>query len=374
MTGDLERLLERMAAAGDFGECARLFMDWAQDTTGCEAAMLRLREEDSGAGFWIPALIQRGFDCAFLRDEILVGGGECLCGKVCSGCTDQAVPFFNEHGSFACDHAETLLSGDALSEVEEIRGRCMAEGYRSLVIVPLTAADASVGCLHLADRRPGMFTERLSLIEDACRRAGPLLLRYPPAEREPLLIEALETALTPPDLPQLPGLELGVSFQLRHRYRPSGRRLLRRHPAAEGDVVLVVGDFSGKGIGAAGMAARARYEIARRVDGETPLDRVLLQADRALHAVLGPGKFVTAAVCCFRPQGQCEVALAGHPRPFILAPGGEGREVSAPPNAPLGLVMRSVYEAACSRWVAMRSCCSTRTGSPRPAAAASVRR
>jgi hypothetical protein len=344
MTGDLDQLIELMAAARDFAECTGLFMDWVQDTTGCEAAMLRLREEDSGEGFWIPALVQRGFDRAFLRDEILVGGGECLCGKVCSGCANQALPLFNEHGSFSCDHAETLLSGDALSTVKEIRGRCMMEGYRSLVIVPLTSGETPLGCLHLADRRPGVFAAQLPLIEEACRRAGPLLQRYPPSEREPLLIEALETVLTPPDLPQLPGVELGVSFTSATDAARLGGDFYDVIPLPEGDVVLVVGDFSGKGIGAAGMAARARHEIARRVDAVTPLDRVLLQADRALQSVLGRSRFVTAAACRVRPEGQCEIALAGHPRPFVLAPGGESREVYAPPNAPLGLALRPVYE------------------------------
>jgi serine phosphatase RsbU (regulator of sigma subunit) len=139
------------------------------------------------------------------------------------------------------------------------------------------------------------------------------------AEDELTDLRAVRDALTPPQLPERPGLEVAATFSPATR-RVSGDFYL----VAEGpddSTVAVVGDVVGKGEEAARRAAFARTVFASTASYEDDPARLLEHVNGALVERSGPGtEFITAACVTFRPATR-EVlwACAGHPRPLWLA-------------------------------------------------------
>ncbi|MBI5624050.1 MAG: PAS domain S-box protein [Elusimicrobia bacterium] len=135
--------------------------EFFQRLAGCEAAGIRL---DKGDEF--PYFESRGFPADFLRteNELCIRDREgrleadCLCGRVICGRFDASKPFFTPGGSFWSSAVSRLVASAAPADLGgPTRGRCMAEGYESLALVPLIAGDRRIGLIQLNDRRPGVF-------------------------------------------------------------------------------------------------------------------------------------------------------------------------------------------------------------------------
>ena len=135
--------------------------------TGCEAIGVRLREGDD-----FPYHEAQGFPADFVRAErslcsydtsgrMNVGPAgdpllDCLCGLIVSGSLDRSHPCVSARGSFWTNQATSLNGASPMT-----RGRCLAEGYESVAMIPLKHGDAVLGLLHLTDRAPGRFSEPL---------------------------------------------------------------------------------------------------------------------------------------------------------------------------------------------------------------------
>lgn len=333
----IRHILDEVASASSFSEAGERLVDGVRDLTGCEAAMLRMKEGDATTDGWIPAVVERGFGCRFLRDEILINQKECMCGRVCRGSADASYPFFTERGSFSWGHAQTIAEDYPLEALGDIRGRCIGEGFESVAIVPVVGENGSpIGCLHMADHSRDKFTEHLDMLEELGKLSGPLLSHFPAGEREASVIRAVETALAPAEVEDVPGLDVAVSYTSATEAAHLGGDFYDVIELEDGSVLLVVGDCCGKGIGTAGMAARARFAVAEAARGSRSLDETLAAAEAALKDHLPKEKFVTIAVCRYSPDGTLEAAVAGHPSPLLLELDGEAEEIDLPPNRPVG--------------------------------------
>lgn len=271
-----------------------------------------------------------------------------MCGRICRGCPDLDFPFFTAGGSFAWGDVQTIGRDYPVEALGDIRGRCIHEGFESVAIVPLVGQEGSpVGCLHLADFAHGKFTDHLDALEELGRLSGPLLERFPAEQREASVIKAVETALMPEEVEEAPGLDVAVSFTSATETARLGGDFYDVIELENGGTILVVGDYAGKGIGAAGMAARARYAIAAAATacGGGDLDTVLATAEAALRGSLPKGAFVTVAVCRYSPDGKLEAAVAGHPAPLLLEPGGDTEEMVLPANRPVGNFRETRFQA-----------------------------
>ena len=136
--------------------------------------------------------------------------------------------------------------------------------------------------------------------------------------------EVQERLVTAP--PAVPG------FRIESAYRPAaqvGGDFYRALPGRDGDLVVVVGDVSGKGLRAA-MTVSAIIGSLRTMEGGDPA--AMLQAlNRSLFGSL-QGGFVTCLALRLSADGACTVANAGH-----LAPYRSGEEMALPPGLPLGI-------------------------------------
>ena len=191
----------------------------------------------------------------------------------------------------------------------------------------------------LDDRQHLQETLIARLREDAALREGDLAVlrgRLEVAEHELEDLRAIRDALTPPELPQRPGLALAAAFLPAVAEQVSGDFYL----VAEGpqdSTVLVVGDVVGHGLQAARRAAFVRTTFAATAPFSDDPGRLLSWANTALIERAGVGvEFVTAACVTYLPSEQLlRWAYAGHPPALWLD---DGRELIATrQGTPLGI-------------------------------------
>jgi phosphoserine phosphatase RsbU/P len=160
--------------------------------------------------------------------------------------------------------------------------------------------------------------------------------RLAAAEHELEDLRAIRDALTPPELPQRPGLELAAAFLPAGAEQVSGDFYL----VAEGprdSTVLVIGDVVGHGLRAGRRAAFVRTTFAATAPFSDDPRQLLSWANTALIERAGTSsEFVTAACMSYLPNEQrLRWAYAGHPPALWMH---DGQELTAPSQGPpLGL-------------------------------------
>ncbi|HEY5381111.1 MAG TPA: SpoIIE family protein phosphatase [Acidobacteriaceae bacterium] len=164
--------------------------------------------------------------------------------------------------------------------------------------------------------------------QDVTRRRNTL-------EQEFLQARELQQVIIPEALPAIAG------FTLTSAYKPAlevGGDFFQIIPLTDGSTLVVLGDVSGKGLRAA-MAVSLIVGAVRMVAEFTmsPAE-ILAGVNRRLHGRL-QGGFATALALRLCPDGNCTLATAGHPGPFI-----DDTELKSPGALPLGLDLACIYE------------------------------
>ncbi len=147
------------------------------------------------------------------------------------------------------------------------------------------------------------------------------------AEREEI-VRAMQTSLLP-DLPEVSGLELAVSF------RPVGSQVLVGGDfydvfACDGGHMVLIGDVCGKGPETAAVGGMIRYLLRGACRETQDLARVLslVNAELLTHPAQ---RFATVVLAFIGPPEdgvrRVTVAAAGHPRPVRLGADGGARSV-----------------------------------------------
>jgi sigma-B regulation protein RsbU (phosphoserine phosphatase) len=162
-----------------------------------------------------------------------------------------------------------------------------------------------------------------------------LRVRLEAAQHELEDLRAIRDALTPPDLPERPGLELAAAFLPASAEQVSGDFYLVGE-GPEDSTVLVVGDAVGHGLQAGRRAAFVRTTFAATAPFSDDPCRLLSWANTALIERAGlTAEFITAACVTYLPgERLLRWAYAGHPPALWLD---DGRELVAPAQGtPLG--------------------------------------
>ena len=152
---------------------------------------------------------------------------------------------------------------------------------------------------------------------------------------EMLSAQELQRVLIPEALPALPG------FAVTSAYRPAaevGGDFFQLIPLEGDSALLVVGDVSGKGLKAAMTVTLIVGTLRTLAETTSHPAEILAGLNRRLEGRLRHG-FVTCAVLRLNSAGDCLIANAGHPAPFL-----NSREVSLPAALPLGLDPGTSYD------------------------------
>jgi hypothetical protein len=154
-------------------------------------------------------------------------------------------------------------------------------------------------------------------------------------EQEFKSAQELQQVLIPETLPSLDG------YAVTSAYRPAqqvGGDFFQLIAQPDGSALLVLGDVSGKGLKAAmtvSLIVGTIRTVAETVDDPAEILSIL---NRRLYGRLKDG-FVTCLALRLDPDGECILANAGHPAPFL-----NKTELSSPGALPLGLDPTAEYE------------------------------
>jgi serine phosphatase RsbU (regulator of sigma subunit)/CHASE1-domain containing sensor protein/anti-sigma regulatory factor (Ser/Thr protein kinase) len=165
---------------------------------------------------------------------------------------------------------------------------------------------------------------------------------YHSAEQELRMARRIQHALLPKDLPELEGWQIAYHYQPAREVGGDFYDFLRFE---DGQVGLVIGDVSGKGMAAALVMANTQSvlrAVARR-RGITP-GQVLEEANELMCAYIPPNTFVTCFYGVLEPRsGRLVYANAGHDLPYLRRRNDDAEEIRAR-GMPLGLMPGMLYE------------------------------
>lgn len=205
----------------------------------------------------------------------------------------------------------------------------------SAIAVPLAARGRLLGVLALlrTEGSPRFTPEDLDVATELGRRAGSLLDNARLYAERQSIADTLQRSLLPPDLPEVPGLDVGA------RYRP----------AAPGTTVggdfydvfeidlhhwgVVIGDVVGKGAEAAAMMGLARYTVRTAALNESRPSALLATLNDAVLRQMPEAMFCTACFARIRRHGdvaRTTIASGGHPLPFVVRADGRVHTAGEP--------------------------------------------
>jgi phosphoserine phosphatase RsbU/P len=254
--------------------------------------------------------------------------------------TATGVPFF------APDMNESNYRNFAASREHE---RYMRElRYRSKIVVPVGVRDKIFGALtfvRTADSAACFIKEDLSLAIELGRRAGQAVANAKRFDRERHVADTLQRAFLPKTFPSRP------EFSVSAHYRPAlveaaiGGDWYDAFERRNGEIVVAIGDVTGKGVQAAQLMVLLRQAV--RVAALNSGDPASIL--KTCNDVLTTGKseqYASAFIGVLSPDAtHLSYASAGHPPPYLRLPNDVLVRFENP-SAPLG----SSEEFECTRF------------------------
>lgn len=165
---------------------------------------------------------------------------------------------------------------------------------------------------------------------------------YAAIDRELQAVGAIQRSLLPTDLPEVPRLKLGASYETSQR---AGGDFYDMFPLPDGQWGILIGDVSGHGTPAAVMMAVAHTLAHSHPGPPMPPSDVLERLNYVLctRYTRGNGTFITAFYAVFDPDtGHLRYASAGHNPPRVRH-GDTVYGLDATGGLPLGVSVDAVY-------------------------------
>jgi PAS domain S-box-containing protein len=147
------------------------------------------------------------------------------------------------------------------------------------------------------------------------------------------LAETLQQSLLPPQLPDVPHLDLAAAYRAGGEGVDVGGDFYDVFELTDGAWGLAVGDVCGKGAEAAAITALARHTIRTAARYERLPSHVLGRLNEALVERDGGMSFCTVAYAVVEPRAgaaRVRLALGGHPRPLLVRVGGAVEPLGRP--------------------------------------------
>ncbi len=196
-----------------------------------------------------------------------------------------------------------------------------AVGMRAVLVVPMKARSRTIGALTMVNAESGRSFDQsdLEFAEQIAERAALAVENARLYSERSEVARTLQDSLLPEALPEIPGWEVAVL------YRPAG------HGSevggdfydiweTEGQWLMMIGDVTGKGVGAAALTSLVRYTARAASDFDQSPAQVLAHVDGALRR--RPTLSVCTALCLRLVLDQGTIAAGGHPLPLRLSDNG----------------------------------------------------
>ena len=150
----------------------------------------------------------------------------------------------------------------------------------------------------------------------------------------------LQQVLIPEKMPPIPGYSISSSYLPALEVGGDFFQIIPLEGLASGSTLIVLGDVSGKGLRAAMAVSLIVGAVRTLAESTSRPAEILAGISRRLHGRLQEG-FSTCVVLRLDPDGNCTLASAGHPAPYL-----NDKEIDLPGALPLGIDPATEYEEA----------------------------
>lgn len=244
------------------------------------------------------------------------------------------------------NNGKSVLTSDAQADPRFMGGTVVLQGVRSVLAVPLGVGENVFGIIY-ADSpiAEGRFTEDhlkvlTTLASVAAIRVENARLTEEQFERERLerelqVASEIQQRFQPASAPQVPGYELqGISFPC---YEIGGDYYDFIH-RSNGNLVVALGDVSGKGTAAALLMSSLHAAVHAQFDTHGSLAETISSINRYLVESIPANRFVTLFYADLNPKtGELAFLNAGHNPPLIVHANGTMEQLAAG-GLPLGIM------------------------------------
>jgi PAS domain S-box-containing protein len=217
------------------------------------------------------------------------------------------------------DIPDQLLVAAAVDE--EHLGLLREVGMRAVLIVPLKIRGRPIGALTMVDAESGRSFDRgdLEFAEQIAARAALAVEGARLYSERSAVASTLQDSLLPEAIPEIPGWELAAL------YRPAGHESevggdFYDFWELDGEWLTVIGDVTGKGVGAAAVTSLVRHTARAASEFDPRPARVLARIDAALRR--RPTVALCTALCLRIRADGATLAVGGHPLPLRIGDGG----------------------------------------------------
>ncbi|HEY3763885.1 MAG TPA: SpoIIE family protein phosphatase [Gaiellales bacterium] len=220
---------------------------------------------------------------------------------------------------------------------DEHRAILRGLGMRSVIVVPLTARGRTHGTLTLVAAESGRMygDDDLAFATELARRAATAIDTARLYQDRDQVARTLQRSLLPPDLPDVPGLELAAVYHPAGGGGDVGGDFYDAFETGERSLFLAIGDVCGKGPHAAALTGIARHTVRAAAVREHSPRSILRTLNQALLRQAVERRFCTVAIGRLEiaPGGgsaRLTVCCGGHPPPLLIRRDGAVEEAGTP--------------------------------------------
>ncbi len=221
------------------------------------------------------------------------------------------------------------------AEDDQHRAILRGLGMRSVIVAPLTARGRTHGTLTLVTADSGRIygDDDLAFATELARRAATAIDTARLYQDRDQVARTLQRSLLPPDLPDVPGVELAAVYHPAGGGGDVGGDFYDAFETGEGGLYLSIGDVCGKGAPAAALTGIARHTVRAAAVRERSPRSILRTLNQALLRQMVERRFCTVAVGRLEitPEGaRLTVCCGGHPPPLLIRRDGTVEEAGMP--------------------------------------------
>jgi len=214
-----------------------------------------------------------------------------------------------------------------VSTDEEMLQMVRQLGLKSAMTVPLVAAGRRLGGITFVSAESSrLYTPTdLAYAEQLADRAALAVNNAKLFKERDEIARVLQQSLVPPDLLEIPGLEIAQVYRAAGAAYEVGGDFYDAFATGDGGWAIVIGDVCGKGPAAAAITGLARHSIRTAAMKERRPSEILSVLNDALLQDRTNHTFCTVAYVRLRPSNQgmrLTVCSGGHPLPLVLRASG----------------------------------------------------
>ncbi|MHB0976776.1 MAG: GAF domain-containing SpoIIE family protein phosphatase [Candidatus Aquicultorales bacterium] len=189
-------------------------------------------------------------------------------------------------------------------------------GEEPVALVPLVSKERCLGVLLLIGEAGDEFDAEEQAVLKAIGGQLGIALENRKLEEQRRIARILQQSLLTPR-PLVHGLDIGVAYKPASAEMMVGGDFYDFIELPDERGAIVIGDVSGKGLGAAAMTSSAKNTIRAFLSENASPAVALSKANEVLIKFTPSGQFVTALAVVWSPGCSFSYASAGHPPPII---------------------------------------------------------